>query len=262
MKIYQVDAFAAKPFKGNPACVCLMNSEKSEEWMQNVAMEMNLSETAFLTKSKDGFDLRWFTPTTEVDLCGHATLASAHIIWETGILPRDAQAKFYTKSGLLSAVKDGDWIEMNFPKVPQEECEPFDELYMGLGVRPSYVGRSNRDYLIEVESEEIVKGAKPDFEQLRAVDSDGFIITSVSQTTDYDFVSRFFAPRLGVNEDPVTGSAHCVLGPYWAEKLLKQELIGLQASKRTGVVKLKVQRVRINIIGKAVTVFKGDLLEE
>ncbi|WP_248698055.1 PhzF family phenazine biosynthesis protein [Methanosarcina acetivorans] len=219
MKIYQVDAFTEKPFSGNPAGVCVLSEKLDEKLMQNIASEMNLSETAFLVKNDDGYDLRWFTPDSEIDLCGHATLASAHILWEKGYLETDLEAKYSTKSGLLTAKINDGWIELNFPALPEEKTELPAELLEALGVEASYVGKNIFDYLVEVESEETVRTMKPDFPKLLEVPARGVIVTAKSNAGEYDFVSRFFAPEIGVWEDPVTGSAHCCLGPYWQKKV-------------------------------------------
>jgi len=258
MKIYQVDAFTEKPFSGNPAGLCVLNEKMDEKLMQNIACEMNLSETAFLIKEDQGYNLRWFTPNSEVDLCGHATLASAHILWEKGYLKKDREAKFSTKGGLLTAKMNEGWIELNFPALPEKRTETPLELLEALGVEAIYVGKSKFDYLIEVESEEIVATLKPDFMRLLNVPARGVIVTSKSRK--YDFASRFFAPKIGVSEDPVTGSAHCCLGPYWQKKMNKDEFVAYQASERSGVLKVKVVNDRVLISGKAVTVLEGELL--
>lgn len=258
MKIYQVDAFTEKPFSGNPAGVCVLNERLDEELMQKIAMEINLSDTAFLVKEDEGYNLRWFTPNAEVDLCGHATLASAHILWEKGYLRKDQEAKFRTKSGLLTAKMNNSWIELNFPAVPEEEMEPPAELLEALEVEAVYIGKNKFDYLIEVKSEEIVRKIKPNFVKLVKVSARGVIVTSKAK--EYDFVSRFFAPEIGILEDPVTGSAHCCLGPYWQKKLNKDEFIAYQASERGGILKVKVLGDRVLISGKAVTVLEGELL--
>ena len=229
LTIYQVDAFTDRPFTGNPAGVCLLPEVCDPDWMQKVAREMNLSETAFLLKQKDGYDLRWFTPTTEVDLCGHATLASAHILWEIGRLEPDQQARFHTKSGLLTAQQQGDWIELDFPAEPAEPVSPPEALIRALGVTPSFIGRNRFDYLVEVRLEQTVRNMEPDSTLLRQVSNRGVIVTSLSTSPKYDFVSRFFAPAVGIDEDPVTGSAHCCLGPFWGRRLGKRELVGYQA---------------------------------
>lgn len=260
MKIYQVDAFTEKPFSGNPAGVCVLNEKLDEKLMQKIALEMNLSETAFLVRNNDGYDLRWFTPTGEIDLCGHATLASAHILWEKGFLKEGQEARFSTKSGLLAAKMKWSWIELNFPALPEEETEPPAGLLESLGVEATYVGKNIFDYLVEVESEETVRIMKPDFVNLSKVPARGVIVTSRAKAKEYDFVSRFFAPEVGVWEDPVKGSAHCCLGPYWQKKLNKDEFVAYQASARGGVLKVKVFGERVLISGKAVTVLEGELL--
>ena len=258
MKIYQVDAFTEKPFKGNPAGVCVLDKQIEDDWMQNVAKEMNLSETAFLLANGDGYNLRWFTPTAEVDLCGHATLASAHILWEKGYLSKEQEAKFYTKSGLLTATITDGWIQLDFPATPEREADAPAELISALGVEPIYVGKNIFDYLVEVESEDVVKKLKPDFMRLAKIPMRGVVVTASSK--EYDFESRFFAPGIGIPEDPVTGSAHCCLGPYWMKKLKKTSFIAYQASERGGVLKVKVAGERVLISGKAVTVMEGQLL--
>lgn len=259
MKIYHVDAFTARPFTGNPAAVCLLEHPKVDSWMQNVASEMNLSETAFLIRQGDGYKLRWFTPEVEVELCGHATLAAAHILWTTGGAPRDASIRFYTKSGLLTAGLNDDWIELDFPFMPDVEVPAPEGLIKALGVEAGYVGKTRFDYIIEVESEEMVRTMKPDFDALCRVPTRGIIVTSRVTTGEFDFVSRFFCPLLGIKEDPVTGSAHCSLGPYWAKKLHKNEFLAYQASKRGGIVKVRVDGDRVGLSGQAVIVLKGEL---
>ena len=258
--IFQVDAFTDKPFSGNPAGVCVVPEPQDERWMQNVAREMNLSETAFLHKQGDGYNLRWFTPAVEVDLCGHATLASAHVLWEVGYLEPGKQARFHTRSGLLTADRKGDWIEMNFPAQPEEPSSAPPGLIEALGVPVKYIGKSKFDYLVEVNSEEIVRSAKPDISLLTTVPVRGVIVTSLASSKDYDFVSRFFAPKVGINEDPVTGSAHCTLSPFWSKRLGRDELVGYQASERGGVVRVRLDGDRVNVGGQAVTVLHGELV--
>lgn len=260
VKIYQVDAFTDQPFAGNPAAVCILQGPVEAEWMQNVAREMNLSETAFLWRLEDGFSLRWFTPAVEVELCGHATLASAHILWETRTLSRRHEARFHTLSGLLTATRGGDGIEMNFPATPEDPAAVLPELINSLGVEPRYVGRSIFDYLVEVGSEEEVKDLKPDFVLLRQIPIRGVMVTSRASSPGFDFVSRFFAPRVGIDEDPVTGSSHCCLGPYWADKLGKDAMVAYQASARGGTLRVRVDGDRVYIGGQAVTVLRGELL--
>ncbi|HBG92929.1 MAG: oxidoreductase [Nitrospirae bacterium GWF2_44_13] len=261
MKIYHVDAFTDKIFSGNPAGVCVLSELKDDICMQNVAGELNLSETAFLLKKDDGFNLRWFSPKREVDLCGHATLASAHVLWEAGILPPDKEARFFTKSGLLAASRKGDFIELNFPIEEDKETVAPKELLDGLKATPIYVGKNRMDYIVEVESEEIVRTLNPDYEMLKRLDARGVIVTSISNAAEIDFVSRFFAPAYGIPEDPVTGSAHCCLGPYWKRKLNRNEFNAFQASERGGFLKVRVERNRVFISGKAVTVFCAELME-
>jgi PhzF family phenazine biosynthesis protein len=260
MKIYQVDAFTDKPFRGNPAGVCVLPGPKEEAWMQDVAREMNLSETAFLLKQEDGFRLRWFTPTVEVELCGHATLASAHILWETGRLSPDETARFHTLSGLLTAARRGDEVELDFPATPDEPAEAPTGLAETLGAPPKNFRSSRFDHLVELESEDIVRGLRPDFTRLKALPVRGIMVTSRASTPGLDFVSRFFGPAVGVDEDPVTGSAHCCLGPYWAKRLNKTEMLAYQASARGGVVGVTIAGDRVRLRGKAVTVMVAELV--
>ena len=227
--------------------------------MQQVAREMNLSETAFLDPRPEGYNLRWFTPSVEVALCGHATLASAHVLWEQGHLRPDAQARFFTKSGWLSADRRGEWIELDFPAKKEEPAETPAELISALGVKPKYVGRNAFDYIVEVESEEVVRSLAPDHGVLRRLPVRGVIVTSRAASNGYDFVSRFFAPGSGIDEDPVTGSAHVCLGPFWSARLGRQELLAYQASPRGGVVRVRVNGERVMLGGQAVTVLRGEL---
>lgn len=259
IKLFQVDAFTDKPFSGNPAAVCILEKKADEVWMQQIAGEMNLSETAFLYSLGDGYNLRWFTPKIEVDLCGHATLASAHILWEEGYLDDTREAQFHTKSGLITASKNGDNIELNFPHDLEEKAAIPEGLEEGLGVNPMYVGKNSSDYLVLLYDEEQVRNLEPNFDLLKTIPTRGIIVTSLSDSDQYDFVSRFFAPAAGINEDPVTGSAHCCLGPFWGYRLNKSELIGIQLSKRGGVVKISLLDKRVILSGKAVTIFKGEL---
>jgi len=261
LKIYQVDAFTDKPFAGNPAGVCILPEVKNEKWMQDVARELNLAETAFLVRQSDGYNLRWFTPAVEVDLCGHATLASAHILWESWQLPVNQEARFHTKSGLLTARKNGKLIELNFPATPEVPAEPPPGLFQALGVKAKYAGKSRFDYLIEIESEKAVRGLSPDFGQIKKMPVRGVIVTSRADTLGYDFVSRFFAPAAGIDEDPVTGSAHCTLGPFWSKRLGKDSLVAYQASSRGGVVRVRVDGERVHLGGQAVTVLVGELID-
>jgi len=260
LRIIQVDAFTDQAFAGNPAAVCILAHAADKRWMQQVASEMNLSETAFLFRQGDAWNLRWFTPTVEVDLCGHATLASAHVLWQDRHLQPGAQAHFDTKSGRLTAERKGDWIEMDFPAEPAQAAEPPEFLLEGLGVKAKYVGKNRMDYLVEVASETELRTMRPDFTRLHSLPVRGVIVTAPAVEDEFDFVSRFFAPGSGVDEDPVTGSAHCCLAPYWGAKLGKTEMTGFQASARGGVVRVRTAGERVILGGQAVTVLRGDLL--
>jgi PhzF family phenazine biosynthesis protein len=259
IRIVTADAFTDTPFAGNPAAVCVLPEARDEEWMKRVAREMNLSETAFLRKDEGGYLLRWFTPAVEVDLCGHATLASAHVLWEDGHVPADRDILFYTKSGLLTASHDGHYIELDFPATPPAACEAPLGLFTALGVAELPVYKSRFDYLVELPSEQDVRAVQPDYHALRSLGVRGVMITAKGDG-DFDVVSRFFAPGSGIDEDPVTGSAHCCLGPYWAEKLGKTTLRCFQASERGGVLRVKVAGDRVRLQGQAVTVVRGELL--
>jgi PhzF family phenazine biosynthesis protein len=260
--VIQVDAFTARLFAGNPAAICVLTGPADDRWMQDVAREMNLSETAFLhpLDDDDGFRLRWFTPVVEVDLCGHATLAAAHVLWEERHLPWDQPARFQTRSGLLTAERRGDWIELDFPAEPALHAQPPEALSRALGVPILTAGRNRFDALVEVDSEETVRRLTPDFGALAEVPVRGVIVTSRASTPGYDFISRFFAPRLGIDEDPVCGSAHCCLGPFWGPRLAKTDLTGYQASPRGGVVRVRLAGPRVVLSGQAVTVLRGELL--
>ncbi|HZY90145.1 MAG TPA: PhzF family phenazine biosynthesis protein [Gemmataceae bacterium] len=258
--LLQIDAFTDRPFAGNPAAVCLLPGPRDERWMQQVGAEMNLSETAFLCREGDGYRLRWFTPTVEVDLCGHATLAGAHALWETGLLPPEEEARFYTRSGLLTVARRGEWMEMDFPAKPPAPAPAPAGLAEALGAAPRYVGRNQFDYLVEVESEQALRALRPDVARLGTLPVRGVIVTARATTAGFDFVSRFFAPAAGVNEDPVTGSAHCCLGPFWRERLGKDEMRAYQASARGGVVGVRVSGERVALRGQAVTVLRGELV--
>jgi len=260
--IFQVDAFTNRPFEGNPAAVCLLPYPMSANWMGRLAAEMNLSETAFLYPEGAGFHLRWFTPEVEVDLCGHATLASAHVLWETGRLATGDAATFTTRSGTLTALRHDSWIEMDFPATASLPVDAPAGLLEALQVTPVYVGSSRSDYLVEVASEEDLRSIRPRFDLLRKIAIRGVIVTSRPDSGDHDFVSRFFAPGVGVDEDPVTGSAHCTLGPYWSARIGRPDLIGYQASQRGGVVRVWVAGERVRLGGQAVTVFRAQLAED
>lgn len=259
MNIVQIDAFTDRAFRGNPAAVCRLTNFPAARQMQILAREMNLSETAFLRPVVDGYELRWFTPVMEVDLCGHATLASAHFLWESGELSDTAEARFHTRSGLLTAVRRDRWIEMDFPAQPPVIAEPVSGLLRAVGASPRFVGRNESDWLVELESAQEVLDLDPDIGRIGEICQRGLIVTSVADSTSYDFVSRFFAPAAGVPEDPVTGSAHCCLGPYWSQRLERPELVGFQASTRGGVVRMRVLEDRVVLGGQAVTVMRGEI---
>jgi len=263
--ILQVDAFTDRPFSGNPAAVCVLSTAAPEAWMRSVAAEMNLSETAFLYPVDDGYQLRWFTPAAEVDLCGHATLASAHVLWQEGHLPADAEARFHTQSGWLTATQAESWITLNFPIQPAQAMSPPPELLKSLrGLQPDFTGRcgdtAEANLLVELPSEEYVRSLQPDFSMMRMLPAQGVIVTAPANDDAFDFVSRYFAPKVGITEDPVTGSAHCSLAPYWQEKLGKSEFLARQVSQRGGTLKVRCQGDRVLISGQAITVLKGMLL--
>ncbi|MEM8947635.1 MAG: PhzF family phenazine biosynthesis protein [Planctomycetota bacterium] len=260
IRIFQVDAFTEQPFAGNPAAVCLLNEEREENWMQLVAAEMNLSETAFVMPRSIGYKLRWFTPKAEVELCGHATLASAHVLWEEGLVDRDLDINFSTKSGTLYCKRQQTDIELNFPATLATEITPPASLLQALGLsKAEFVGDTKYDKLVVVTTEREVRSLKPDFTSLAKLPARGVIVSSTSQDPKVDFISRFFAPAVGINEDPVTGSAHCCLGPYWAKRLNKRILVAYQASERGGTLGVSVADDRVLLSGRAVTVLRGEL---
>jgi PhzF family phenazine biosynthesis protein len=259
--IVQVDAFSDVPFRGNPAAVCVLPAARPDAWLQAVAREMNLSETAFLLREADGWRLRWFTPATEVDLCGHATLASAHVLWEDGLLAGAAEARFHTRSGLLTARRAGGWIELDLPATPPAAAPVPEGLLAALGLAGAdWTGRSRFDVLVALPDASAVRELEPDFGGLRRVAARGVIVTAPGDADDHDFVSRFFAPAVGVDEDPVTGSAHCALAPYWAARLGRDTLVGYQASARGGHVRVRVAGERVRLGGRATTVMRGALV--
>jgi len=259
-RIVQVDAFTAAPFSGNPAAVCVLAAPAREEWMQRIALEMNLSETAFLYRDGDEYQLRWFTPAAEVDLCGHATLASAHVLWEEGHLPHEAEARFITRSGLLRATYDGGWITLDFPAKPPVPAHPPEGLLEALDVEPVAIARNDFDYLVVVADEQAVRNLQPNLGLLQRINMRGVIVTAKALDPKYDFVSRFFAPGVGVPEDPVTGSAHCCLTPYWSGVLGATEFTAFQASPRGGELRLRLVGERVLLQGQAVTVMRGELV--
>ena len=260
MRIFQIDAFTDAPFKGNPAGVCLLgDGEVEAQWMQNVAAEMNVPETAFVRRQGADWSLRWFSPTIEIALCGHATLATAHALLEEGHLAPHATARFHTMSGVLTATHAGDMIELDFPAKAATPAEPAEGLIEALGTQPVRVSRNEFDYLVEVASEDDIRALTPDLAILRCLTVRGVIVTSRAATPGFDFVSRFFAPGAGVDEDPVTGSAHCALAPYWAPRLGKTEFMAYQASPRGGVLRVALRGDRVTLAGRAVTVLRGEL---
>ena len=259
--IFQVDAFTERPFEGNPAGVCVYSGDKDPEWMQNIAAEMNLAETAFVRPRPDGgFELRWFTPMCEVDLCGHATLATAHTLWETGLLPSGEQAQFHSRSGLLTADKRDNWIHLDFPAVKPEAAKVTKTHERALGAAPVVFLKHQFGTLSEMESVEIVRNLEPKLSALAKTAGDIHIVTALDGSGEYDFVSRVFCPRIGIPEDPVTGAAHCCLGPYWKERLGKDRFNAFQASKRGGTVVVEVRGSRITLEGQAVTVIRGEIV--
>ncbi len=263
-KITQVDAFTAKRYEGNPAAICILEREADPGWMQRIANEMNLSETAYLVPRSDGFGLRWFTPTVEVDLCGHATVAAAHVLWEEGAVPGSEACRFHTRSGLLTAKRgNSGWIQVEFPKETVESCSVPAAAEQALGTKAIAAALSSRlAYLVlETDNEDAVRAARPDFSAAEKLPYEGLIITSGAKPgTPHQIVSRFFAPRKGVNEDPATGSAHCVLGPYWAPKLKLDRFDAFQASARGAEIRVEVGESRVTLSGRAVTVLRGELV--
>ncbi len=259
-RITQIDAFTAEAFGGNPAAVCLLAAPADEAWMQAVASEMNLSETAFLCEGAGGYHLRWFTPGCEVELCGHATVASAHMLWDEGHLDAAAEAVFFTRSGRLTARRAGAWIEVDFPADPITPAEAPAGLSAALGAPATSYATTGLYALVEVESEGVLRALEPSYERVGGLHPVGVIVTARSADPAFDFVSRFFAPNVGINEDPVTGSAHCSLGPYWGERLGKSELTAFQASPRGGVVRIRLAGDRVVLAGQAVSVMRAELL--
>jgi PhzF family phenazine biosynthesis protein len=257
---WHVDAFTDRAFAGNPAAVCWLDAEVPDGWRQSVAAEMNLSETAFLLRQRDAYGLRWFTPQVEVALCGHATLASAHVLWTERLHPAAEPIRFQTQSGVLTCTCDKGIIEMDFPATPAEPGPPPEGLLDALGTPAIHIGRTRFDYLVVVDDPDRLRALAPDFAALRQVDTRGVIVTCRSDDARFDFISRFFCPAVGIDEDPVTGSAHCCLGPYWATVLDKSNLTACQASRRGGVVRVRIEGKRVVLGGQAVTVMRGQLL--
>jgi PhzF family phenazine biosynthesis protein len=258
--IYQVDAFTTEPFKGNPAGVCILESDMPEEWMQNVAMEMNLSETAFVVPEKNNFRIRFFSPEAEIPLCGHATLSSSHILYETGIVPREEEITFLSKAGELVIRSEGTWVTMNFPAYGLNQIEIPDTLKKIIGVRPDELHKTAHGWtFVLLRNESEVRGLKPDFKMMKDSGFGDMIVTAPSDDRNYDFCVRCFAPALGIDEDPVTGSAHCALVPFWAGKTGRSAFISHQVSKRGGVLKVALKGDRVEISGQAKTIIKGQL---
>lgn len=259
-----IDAFTDTAFSGNPAAVCLLDESKPDSWMQSVAAEMNLSETAFLLPAGDAWSLRWMTPTVEVDLCGHATIASAHLLYSQGLASPGQTITFDTRSGTLEAwspwTEDDRSIRLDFPAIPTTESLAPEGLLNALGVHSARVSRGRFDYLVEVDREQTMRDLAPDFAALARVEARGIVVTARTSQTPADFISRGFFPASGINEDPVTGSAHCMLGPYWGARLDKDELLGYQASARGGFVRVDLVADRVYLYGTAVTVVTGTLL--
>lgn len=260
LTFHLVDAFTAEPFAGNPAAVYILERWPADDFLQRVAREMNQSETAYLVKNAAGYDLRWFTPLVEVDLCGHATLASAHVLWSTAAVPPGKRIAFSTRSGVLTADQRGGLIELDFPLLPEQPSEAPPRLADVLGVAPLYVGKSRHDLVVEVASEAAVRQAQPDFTLLAQIATRGVILTARAESPDFDFVSRFFAPAAGINEDPVTGSAHCCLADFWRKRLHKESFRAYQASQRGGIVHIRISGSRALLAGQAVTVAQGELI--
>jgi len=261
LKYYHVDAFTQEPFKGNSAGVVICNKNDIQDNIkQSLASEFKHSETAFLLINKNEIILRWFTPLKEVDLCGHATLAAAFSLWDSGIIDNTEKIEFSTRSGFLTAVKKDDKIELDFPQLFVNECDSNKIVNKSFGIKPTYTGKNDKRYLIEIDNAEKLRNINPDFDLLEKADLGAFIVTCKSDRPGYDFLSRFFAPYVGIKEDPVTGSAHCYLAPYWAKKLQKNELVGFQESNRTGIIECEViNHERVKLRGKAKKLFSAEL---
>ncbi|QGQ45801.1 PhzF family phenazine biosynthesis protein [Metabacillus sediminilitoris] len=259
MNLSILNTFSDQAFRGNPAAVCLLSEEKGSSWMQSIAKEMNLPVTAFINEFKSDYYLRWFTPSTEIPICGHGTLASSFFLWENGYVENEKVIAFQTKSGLLKAQFIDGWVQLEFPSNLEEKTIAPDLLISALGVEPTYVGKNKLDYLVEVESEDTVKNLIPNIDLISQLPVRGVIVTSKSNSNEYDFVSRFFSPAQGIIEDYVNGSSHCCLGPYWKNKLHKTDFIAYQASERGGILKVKLLGDKVLLSGKAVTIFEGKL---
>lgn len=262
MKLFHVDSFTSDLFKGNPAGVVIVEGEAlSDTLMMQIAAELKHSETAFVQFSANGISLRWFTPLSEVDLCGHATLATAHILWSEGYIDHGTSIQFQTKSGMLSAfLKSAHQIELNFPQLLLEPCAASEVINTACGITPMYTGKGDSRYLVEIDSREQLESLQVDYGQLKQLDRNGLVVTCRSDDPRYDFFSRYFSPKIGVPEDPVTGSAHCYLAPYWAGKLGKTSLVGFQCSARTGIIECELtDDERVLLSGFAKTFYKAEL---
>jgi PhzF family phenazine biosynthesis protein len=258
--IYQVDAFTAEPFKGNPACVCILEKEMPKKWMQNIAAEMNLSETAFIVKDNEKYKIRYFTPESEVPLCGHATLASAHIMYEAGIIAADKKITFIAKAGELMIRKSGNWINMNFPAYSFDPVRIPADIEKIIGIKPAELYRTSHGWRMALLlGEHELRNMKPDFNLMKDSVYGDLIVTAPSEDTNFDFCVRCFAPALGINEDPVTGSAHCVLVPFWHKKTGREEFVSHQISLRSGILKVALKGDRVQISGHAKTIFRAEL---
>ncbi len=258
-RIFHVDSFADRPFTGNPAAVCLFPGTTDDAWMHDVAQEMNLAATAFVEQDAEGFALRWFSSKVELSLCGHGTLAAAHILWEGGHAAGDQPIRFQTLAGTVLARRDRDWIHLDFPAEPADETVPPPALVRALSVEPVYVGANRLDHLVVVDAEKTVRALRPDLALLATVPTRGVIVTALSTSSEYSFVSRYFAPAAGIDEDQVTGSAHCCLGPFWGKRLALTEMLAYQASPRGGVVRVRLAGERVHLGGRAVTILRGEL---
>jgi predicted PhzF superfamily epimerase YddE/YHI9 len=258
-QIFQIDAFTDHAFGGNPAAVCLPAQPCEAEWMHALARELNQSSTTFVEQRPDGFSIRWFTRREELVINGTGTLCAAHVLWETGRLPQEQEARLESRSGLLTARWDNGWIDIDFPAGSVTTVDPPAGLVEGLGATPTLVVRSNRNVIAVFESEADVRALQPDYPTLARVEARGIIATAADAGSQYDFISRYFGPAGGITEDPVNGSSHTELGPFWQARLGRDELLAQQASPRSGLLRLRPRGDRVSIAGKAVTVARGEL---
>lgn len=260
-RIYQVDAFTVRPFRGNPAGVCILETKPSVKWMQNIAMEMNLSETAFLFPGLNGkMNIRFYTPEAEIKLCGHATLSACHILFETGMVKQHETIRLFSRAGVLTIRKKGGWIVMNFPSYRLEKIKIPASFRKLTGTTPLELYKAGHGWTLALlKDEQEVKGLSPDFSAMKGTEFGDLIVTALSSGRQFDFCVRCFAPALGINEDPVTGSAHCALVPFWHEKTGKTRFTSHQVSKREGILKVELKGKRVEISGRARTIFKAEL---